>query len=56
MTITNNHAYPDIGQMKLPWAASLSGALWHKLSDDRKAKAKIVVGAGYRELYKRRED
>ncbi len=50
MTITNNHAYPDIGQMKLPWRPP-SGA-----SDDRKAKAKIVVGAGYRELYKRRED
>ena len=38
---TNHHAYPDIGQMKLPWAVSLFGVLWHRLSDDRGAKAFI---------------
>jgi hypothetical protein len=56
----NNHAYPDIEQMKLPWVVSLFGMLWHRLSDDRKAKAyhhaKIVVGAVYRELRGRERD
>jgi len=50
----NNHAYPDVELMKLPWVASLFGVLWYQLGDDLKAKAyhhtKIIMGAVYREL------
>jgi hypothetical protein len=50
----NNHAYPDVERLKLPWVVSLFGMRWYSLSDDRAAKAyhhaKIIVGAVYMEL------